>query len=175
MRRGGGKQKGKAYTKKVAKILSKAFWGRDDYLHETHGSGSLSKHKASYWTGDIAPLTDVPFPLHVEVKKGYGAWDLIKILRVYKRPHTFLDFWFQCLRDRTNKKRQPYLLLVVGKDNDTDYAVFSKKVFSLLKRKKDLNYIKVVKWYRRKKYTFYVCLLEKFLERFSIRNRVTGG
>lgn len=114
-------RKGAAWEREFSKILSR-WWSkgeRDDIFWRTSGSGGRATRRRQngldtvYQSGDIT-FTDPsgkPFCqlFHVELKKGYGNWDLLDIIDS-RQKHTQIEkFWRQTVRD-CPKGRIPVLV-----------------------------------------------------------------
>jgi hypothetical protein len=143
MRKGGGKSKGSAFERAIAKRLS-LWWTdleRDDVFWLTSGSGARAKTRSkqnqstfgSY--GDLHAIDPIGQKLFdkccLELKVGYGKWSVLDVLdkptAVVKQ--TFEEFLDQNYQDCCNAKvRWP--VLIFKRDRRVPMIVLPRDMFS---------------------------------------------
>lgn len=179
-KRVGKASKGSAFERQFAKDFGEAVYNDGQALWRSHGSGGLKR--SNYYTGDIVPVDNsLYFPFHIELKRGYN-WDVHKLIsdRVVfdKGSHDFIDFIFKAVKDnKTNKKNQPYLMIVVKKDYDDPYFLTNRRLYDRLRETSypyGLQNVISIQCSGLKGIVFYMFPYNKLIQSF-LRKIVIGG
>ena len=123
MRPGGGHAKGSAFERKIARLLSKAYYGKEGYLWRRPGSEQRSG-QPNLHTGDVVPLGNMvlpkPWTFHVECK-AYKR-DALRIYNLITdtRRSPIDKFFTKAFRT----KRPDLMIVLVVKENKRNPMVF---------------------------------------------------
>ena len=117
MRKGGGKAKGSAYEREIAKTLTKWCSGQDKeyWFWRSPSSGAVSTITEGNGeiAGDIIALkpegTFLTSKFSIEVKVGYPTSNFHKHLKKVKNDE-IRDFWSQCCNDADRADKLPMLI-----------------------------------------------------------------
>ncbi len=117
MKKGGGKSKGSAFEREIAKTLTKWCSGQDKeyWFWRTPSSGAISTitQGNGELSGDIIALlpegTFLTSKFSIEVKVGYPNSNFHKHLKGVKNDEIRL-FWEQCCGDAERSKKSPMLI-----------------------------------------------------------------
>lgn len=111
MRTGGGKSKGDAFERKIARDIGIWFCGDKDAFWRTSGSGARA-HRDDIHPGDIGPVKNIPsrFPFCIECRNR-EAWSLDQLM---KAPQPILLRW---MVENAEVAGEDYLSLIIAKKN----------------------------------------------------------
>ena len=119
MRQGGGKAKGSAWERAVAKDLSQWYYGDPNYLIRSQSSGAMATVRGNGLIpgGDIFQIKigvkEFPFSVECKALKEFLIDDIL-----FKREKTIsYKAWLQCIGDAEKTKKIPML---IGKGNRRD-------------------------------------------------------
>lgn len=171
MRKGGGKNKGSAFEREVAKRLS--LWWTDDEREDvfarsiSSGAFATTRAKSSKGTfgqyGDLQAIDPIGQPLIdlcvIEIKIGYKKWGLLELVDGLGEKHTVHAFLDQLERSRQDAGA-PYGMLIAKRDFHQP-IIFLSHDFILHAR--DYS-----KWCTGIPYIIFTCMgLEWYVVRFS--------
>ncbi len=139
MRKGGGKQKGSTYEKKIAKIIGK-WWAPDipNALWRSRGSGAeytvLERGREQY-PGDIVPaVLEVTKDWRLAIEcKNTKSW---KFEQLFKKPFAKTDIGGWWIKLGLEAPLNFYCWLVITRNHDINYLIVSRnfsKKFKLTK------------------------------------------
>lgn len=143
MRKGGGKNKGSEFERKIAKKLS-LWWtegNRDDIFWLTSGSGARATVRAKkniktkYQYGDIS-FTDplgkslIDYFL-IELKTGYPDLGIMLLIDGKQKSPVLVKWWNKAKEEKEFGKRKA-VLLVIKRDYKHPVMVFDQKTFSII-------------------------------------------
>jgi len=114
-KQGFGKGKGKAYERKIGKILGE--WWQGSPFRPTPCSGGWDKlaHDDKYLAvGDLFIPADSDFPFSIECKRQEG-WSLLDLIKPDRKNIPIFEWWAQALCDAKAAGKVP--LLVFSKNN----------------------------------------------------------
>lgn len=161
MKPGGGRGKGSAFERQIAKVFEK--WARESgvkvHIKRTPLSGGWG-NKAEFSTQGDLVCSNKKFPFSVECKK-QEKWYLEQIL--YNEKCKVFSWWDQCRRETSKKK---YPLLVFSKNHFPVLVMFKAKDYKLFKGR-SLKKAKLFKIKTKKTGLCYVMMLKDFLKRVS--------
>lgn len=185
MRAGGGKHKGSAFERKIARTLS-LWWTkgeRDDIFARTMSSGSwgtgrakLGRRTANQY-GDLQAIDPIGQPLIdiccFELKIGYGHWSFLDMLdRPAKTNTTIQEFLSQAMKSGELARRHP--VVIAKRDRRVPIIIMPKKLSVFLSAASPSN---LLIFYTKDVGVWYVWRLSQFLrlvppEMFFINRRL---
>lgn len=134
MKKGGGKNKGSEFERKICKALSAWYSDgeHDDLCWRSAGSGArgtTTKTKTAGYHGDIcaiSPLMEDFFNVFCIELKHYAEIDITEPLRALKCPRLF-TFWKQTKRSAVHSNRHP--LLIYKMNRRPEMIMMEKRLF----------------------------------------------
>jgi hypothetical protein len=185
MRAGGGKHKGSAFEREIARTLS-LWWTkgeRDDIFARTMSSGAwgtgrakLGRRTANQY-GDLQAIDPIGQPLIdiccFELKIGYGNWSFLDMLdRPAKTNTTIQEFLSQAMKSGELARRHP--VVIAKRDRRVPIIIMPKKLSVFLSAASPSN---LLIFYTKDVGVWYVWRLSQFLrlvppEMFFINRRL---
>ena len=137
MRPGGGRTKGHAFEKKVAREVSIWWTGEKSAFWRNLGSGGPARSMPTkgLHPGDIVPVKELrlPFLACIECKKT-ESWSWDELIRIGKRADV-MQYWRQCVSERA--ELDPWL--VFAKNRSAPLIMLSSKRWYATLRQNDFT------------------------------------